>query len=103
MSLLLSDCQTWINILKLGTPELLHRLRVLVAVLAFMLSCPTIGLAEVGAQPPCGMAAQPPYAPPGTAPALLIWTAKAKWVPPLCTDWRSENAEIGTALAGSFR
>jgi len=90
------------TILKSGTAEF-RLLRVLAAVLASTLSSPTVSLAEAGAQPPCGMAAQPPYAPTGAAPAVLIWTAQAKWVPPACTGWRSENAEVGTALAGSFR
>ena len=64
---------------------------------------PSVSSAQAGAQPPCGVAAQPSYAPPGAAPALLTWSSPEKWIPPACTGWRSENAEVGTALAGSFR
>jgi hypothetical protein len=49
------------------------------------------------------MTPEPPYAPPGAAPALLMWSAAAKWVPPPCVGWRREGSEVGAALAGSFR
>ena len=90
-------------ILKLVTPRLLRALRILAAVMASALPYPSVSSAQPGAQPPCGIAAQPPYAPPGAAPALLTWLPPEKWIPPACTGWRSENAEVGTALAGSFR
>jgi hypothetical protein len=89
--------------LTLGAAQRLSPLRVVVVALAIVLSQPNIGLAQVGAQPPCGIAPQPAYAPPGGAPALLIWSAESKWVPPACTGWRREGSEVGTALAGSFR
>jgi hypothetical protein len=88
---------------NLGAARRISPPRVVVLALATVLSWPNIGLAQVGAQPPCGITPQPAYARPGDDPALLIWSAAAKWVPPACTGWRPEGSEVGAALAGSFR
>jgi hypothetical protein len=89
--------------LNLGAAEGRSPLRIFIVALATVLYWPNVGLAQFGAQPPCGITPQPAFAPPDSAPALLIWSAEAKWVPPACTGWRREGSEVGAALAGSFR
>src|SRR4051794_28974679 len=55
-----------------------------------------------GPRPPCGVAPQPPYAPPGAAPAIRTWHAPG-WTASACTGWASLHPTLLVALAGSFR
>ena len=83
-------------------------MRVLRAMLAFVLVLLAPGAQALGPQPSCATAGTPVYPSPDSPPTIIIWPGKeleqGKWHPLGCTGWPADSrSKLIVTLSGSFR